>query len=212
MLIAVRHGSTALNSAEGEKSRGWLPVGLSHQGMNEMADTADTLSGVEGIRGVHSSDLPRAVQSAHEIGRTIGMEISPTDKLRDWNVGDLTGQPIKQILPYTHALIDRPDVPAPGGESYNDFLGRVVPFLRQLVETPEAHIAVVHNRITTLLHALSMNSGQYPDGDALKHKGPVDPSGLMILDPQWNIRGMYKQSDMTDDMGPQPGFQLPEAR
>ena len=51
MLIAIRHGSTPLNSeGAGEKSRGWLPVGLSHQGVNEMMDTADSLRGLEDVR------------------------------------------------------------------------------------------------------------------------------------------------------------------
>lgn len=192
MLIAVRHGHTAMNAAEGERSRGWLPIPLTREGVAEMADTADSLSDVEGIHGIYSSDLVRAVQSAHEVARVHGMEIQPTSHLRDWNLGDFAGQPIKDILPATHALIDSPHVPAPNGESYNDFLGRTVPFLRQLVESPHTNIAVVHNRITTLLHAMSKTGGSEPDVETLKRKGPVEPSGLMIMDPKWNIRFLHK--------------------
>ncbi len=157
-----------------------------------MIDTADSLQGLEDVASLHSSDLPRAVQSAHEVGKTLGMEIQPTPHLRDWNVGSLAGQLIKKILPQTHALMDSPDTPAPGRESYNDFLDRAVPALRSLVESPQTHIAVVHNRLTTLLHALSKTGGEYPDGETLKHKGPVEPSGALILDPQWNVIYTHK--------------------
>jgi len=192
-LIAVRHGSTVMNSSgEGEKSRGWLPLGLSHQGMNEMADTADTLGEMEGISGLHCSDLPRAVQSAHEIGRVLGMEIQPTERLRDWNVGDLAGQPIKQILPISHSLIDNPDTPAPNGESYNDFLQRVVPFLHELVKSPNIHLAVTHNRVMTLIHSLVQTGGQSLDPDILKSKGPVEPSGIMKIEQNWEPSFMNK--------------------
>lgn len=191
-LITVRHGSTSMNSAQGERSRGWLPLGLSHQGMSEMADTADTLSGMEGISGIHTSDLPRAVQSAHEIGRVLGMEIQPTEKLRDWNVGNLAGHPIDKILPLTFQLIDHPNTPAPGGESYNDFLNRVIPFLRTLIESSQLHMAVTHNRIVTLLHAMSVNGGEHPDINILKHKGPVEPSGIYTLDQHWKPTFMNK--------------------
>jgi hypothetical protein len=50
----------------------------------------------------------------------------------------------------------------------------------------------VHNRITTLLHAMSKNGGEYPDSELLKQKGPVEPSGLMIMDPNWRITFMHK--------------------
>ncbi len=192
LLIAVRHGSTVMNAPEGERSRGWLPIPLDKSGMQGMADTADSLSDVEGIHGIYTSDLVRAVQSAHEIARVHGMEIQPTHQLRDWNLGDFAGQPIKQILPATHALIDHPEQPAPNGESYNDFLNRTIPFLKQLVESPHTNVAVVHNRITTLLHAMSMTGGQEPHVPTLKQKGPVEPSGLMIMDPSWNVKYLHK--------------------
>lgn len=181
-----------MNSSAGERSRGWLPIGLSHQGMNEMADTADVLSGIEGVDGLHCSDLPRAVQSAHEVGRTLGMEIQPTPELRDWNVGDLAGQPISQILPLTHHLIDNPDTPAPGGESYNQFVDRAVPFLDKLINSPERHIAVTHNRVMTLLQSMIQTGGSHPDPNVLKGKGPVEPSGVMVVGPGWEHLDTHK--------------------
>ena len=195
MLIAVRHGSTKLNGAHGgERTRGWLPVPLTLQGMQEIAETADALGDLEGVDGLYSSDLVRAVQSAQEIARVLGMELQPTEELRDWNLGDLAGERIASILPQTHHLIDHPDEKAPGGESYNTFLERAVPFLTKLVESKKLNIAVAHNRIITLLAALCKQEGDFPDPQLVKKKGPVDPAGLLIIDPSWKITYTHKQA------------------
>ncbi len=197
MLIAVRHGDTALNGGDGkERSRGWLPVPLNAEGMAAAAQTAQKLAKAkDDIKDIHTSDLPRAVQTAHEIGVTMGKEINPTAQLRDWNVGDYAGQEISKILPATHHLLDNPDQPAPNGESYNDYMDRAVPFLRQLVESPDVHVAVNHNRTMTLLHALSKNGGEYPDQATLKGKGPVKPAGFMAIGPDWKILHMEDKQD-----------------
>jgi broad specificity phosphatase PhoE len=205
MLIAVRHGQTALNkgTSDGEKSRGWLPIPLTKEGVADMADTAHDLSPLEGSidGGLHSSDLVRAVQSAHEVGRALNMEIQPTERLRDWNLGDLAGHSISSILPATHHLIDHPDVSAPNGEPYQSFLDRAVPFLRQLVEDDKTHIGVMHNRTMTLLHALTKTGGDGPDVDTLKQPGPVKPSGLMIVTPDWQVGYLHKPNDEKDLRG-----------
>jgi broad specificity phosphatase PhoE len=208
VLIAVRHGQTALNvgSADGEKSRGWLPVGLDRKGMADMAETAHDLAPLEGSidGGLHTSDLPRAVQSAHEIGRSLGMELQPTERLRDWNLGRLAGHTTASILPTTHRLIDNPQEPAPDGESYQSFLDRAVPFLRGLVESPQVHMAVTHNRVMTLLHSLIQMGGKGIDPEVLKAPGPVKPSGLLIVGPDWRVGYIHKPNTEKDLRGAQP--------
>lgn len=197
MLIAIRHGDTKMNGGDGkERSRGWLPVSLTPEGVNHAAKTAQKLARVKDeINSVHTSDLVRAVQTAHEIGVTLGKTIDATPKLRDWNVGSLAGQEIPKILPETHRLIDHPDEPAPDGESYNDFMDRAIPYMRNLVESPDVHVAVVHNRNMTLLHALSKNGGEYPDKATLKGKGPVKPGGFMAISPEWKVLHMENKQD-----------------
>jgi broad specificity phosphatase PhoE len=197
MLIAVRHGETKFNGSDGkERSRGWLPIPLTPEGITGIAATAQKLARVkDDIKSVHTSDLVRAVQSAHEIGITLGKVIDPTEKLRDWNVGDYAGQEISKILPHTLRLIDNPDESAPGGESYNDYLDRAIPYLRKLVESPDVHVAINHNRTMTLLHALTKNGGEYPDTATLKTKGPVKPAGFMAISPEWKILHMEGKQD-----------------
>lgn len=197
MLIAVRHGDTKLNGGDGkERSRGWLPVPLTPEGIAAVAKTAQQLARAkDDIKSVHTSDLVRAVQTAHEIGLTLGKVIDPTEKLRDWNVGDFAGKEISSILPETHRLIKAGDEAPPGGEPYNDFLDRAIPYLRRLVESNDVHVAVNHNRTMTLLHALVKNGGDYPDQATLLGKGPVAPAGWMAISPSWKILHMEGKQD-----------------
>jgi len=196
MLIFVRHGKTKLNDEDAEKSRGWLPVPLSLEGMKMVHDTAEGLEGLEDVKHIYCSDLVRGVQTAHEIAHSLSMVIEPEEQLRDWDVGDYTGKAIKDILPDTHALIDNPKKPAPGGEAYQDFLDRCVPFLEKLVASEDTNIAVSHARVVTLLKALCKNKGEYPDTPTLKKKAPIDPAGIMIVQPGWKI--VY-QSEVEED-------------
>ena len=190
MLIVVRHGSTDHNSDDGggEKTRGHLPIPLSLDGMKESRETAESLGSVEDVSALYTSDLVRAVQSAEEIAQVLSMEIEPREELRDWDIGDHEGLSVKSTLPHLHALIDTPKKKAPGGEAYQDFLDRSVPFIKDLVESKNLYIAVTHNRVTTLISALAKNKGDHPATATLKSKGPIDPGGILILGHDWSIK------------------------
>ncbi len=197
MLIAIRHGETELNGVGNggngaERTRGWLPVTLTLQGMQDMIETAENLSDVEGVTALHSSDLVRGVQSAEEVAHALNMTLNVREDLRDWNIGEFAGQEVKKILKDLHAFMDEPLKQVPGGESYQSFLNRAVPFITQLVEDEDLQIIVTHNRLLTLIDALTRNKGKYPSTSVLKDKGPVKPSGLIIVDSSWKIVFTYK--------------------
>lgn len=192
MLIVVRHGSTKMNGngGEGERMRGWLKLPLSSDGRDEVERTAKKLKGLNlkgTIDSAFTSDLPRAVETAKTIEPAVGTKITPTNKLRDWNIGDYTGKSVEDNLDDIHSYMKNPDSQVPGGESFDDFTSRTVPFIKGLVEDEGTHLAVTHNRITTLISALAKNKGDSPDERTLMSKGPVDPAGIMFVDSDWNI-------------------------
>lgn len=191
MLFLVRHGETQLNAGD-ERMRGWLPVPLNPQGMKGAAEVGRTLSQIPQLKGlpVWTSDLPRAVQTAHDVATSLGSVIQPRAELKDWNTGNLVGTPVKSALPTIFNHLDHPQMPIPGGESFRDFFMRDVPFLKRLIEDPNPHVAVSHNRVTTLVHALSASRGEKLDMNIMKNKGPIDPSGFMVIQPNWNISYM----------------------
>ena len=73
-------------------------------------------------------------------------------ELRPWNLGDLSGQTVDdKKLAYMKSMErDAPNQPVPGGESFNDFVGRYIPVLEQLVSaaqnSPGHIVAVTHTR------------------------------------------------------------------
>jgi broad specificity phosphatase PhoE len=194
MLILVRHGITAYNDNSGtgqhnaEKFRGWLPIPQTLEGMKASRETAEALGLVEDVTALYASDVVRAVQSAEEIAQVLSLEIQPKEELRDWNLGIYVGQKVNDVLDEVLAHIDNPNKVVKGGESYQTFLDRAVPFIKELVESSDLCIAVSHARICGLVKALSINKGKHPDTATLKKKSPIGPSGVMMVDKNWAIR------------------------
>jgi probable phosphoglycerate mutase len=123
-LILIRHGRTSLNLAgEHERLRGWLDVPLDDQGLSEAEETAARVVR-HGIAAIYSSDLARAIQTSDTISRVTGAPVIAAGDLRPWNLGSFAGQLIREIVPFLDFLKDRPDLPAPGGESWNQFYDR----------------------------------------------------------------------------------------
>jgi broad specificity phosphatase PhoE len=193
-LIYVRHGETNLNGPAGsseERLRGWLPADLTPKGIKQAQATAETLKGIQ-PSSFHTSDLPRAIQTADHISKVIGMPANPTFNLRDWHTGDMAGQRFPDIKDQLFHHMDNPDEPAPNGEALNSYLGRFLPFVKQLVEDKDPHLVVGHARGTQVLHALSAGNGQFLHPEVLKGKPAVDPGGVMIISHDWTMTPDHK--------------------
>ena len=152
-LVVIRHGSTALNLGS-ERIRGWVDVPLAPEGIKEAEDGAKKLKG-KGVDGIISSDLSRAHTTAKIYSKELGVPIiQVTSAFRPWNLGNMQGQPTKDVLPLLQYYIkDEPDTIIPGGESFNQFKKR---FLAAVLEVqkkyPTQRIAVVtHHRGERLL-------------------------------------------------------------
>jgi broad specificity phosphatase PhoE len=113
-----------------------------------------------------------------------------TSELRPWNLGAFGGQRVKDILPFLNLLNQRPDLPAPSGESFYQFYGRYSHRLTELLSLADSSngyvLAVTHVR--NLLAATTIIEG----GD--KNKVPVKggPSTGTIsmvekIDGKWTI-------------------------
>src|SRR5208282_1605501 len=120
-LILIRHGHTSLNlPGQNERLRGWLDVPLDEQGLLEAEETAARVAR-HGITAIYSSDLTRAIQSSASVSRATGAPLIPAGDLRPWNLGSFAGQLVCQLVPFLDLLKSRPEIPAPGGESWNQF-------------------------------------------------------------------------------------------
>lgn len=195
MICFVRHGETHSNEVGHEKLRGWLPVPLSLAGMAGTKETAELLDEIESPARIMCGTLVRVIQSAAEIAQVLQMELEPDENLNDWNTGDFAGEPVQETLDDLHSHIRQPTKAVPGGESFQAFMDRIVPVLTDAVESKDINIVVSSGRISTLLKALSANGGKTPDQAILLGKPPIDPSGILILDRDWEITFSTRKSE-----------------
>lgn len=179
-LILVRHGKTVLNSQDDEERlRGWMDIPLDEQGLREAQETAERVAR-HPVQQIYCSDLRRAKQTAEAVVGATQAPIVYTSELRPWNLGNLTGERVKDILPTLLQLEQDLEMPAPGGESFLEFYTRYSQKLMELLEiavqSPTCLVAVTHHR--NLLAAPTILQG----GD--KTKIPVRggyPTGTLTI-------------------------------
>lgn len=95
ILYIVRHGETEENQQK--ILQGHLPGTLTTQGKAQVAATAEQLAAM-GVPfdAIVSSDLERAVDSAHIIGSRLHLEVETTPMLRERDWGEFTGMSIAE--------------------------------------------------------------------------------------------------------------------
>lgn len=219
----VRHGATDLNGTgdnaktSTEAIRGWKNVPLNDKGRAEAAAAGEALKKVNDVYpfdAIHASDLDRAQETAQilqqKLGGDIPINIDP--RLKPWNVGDMTGKPADQVIPLMHHLIDNPDVPAPNGESFNQFLGRILPALKEIHESDAHNILVGHTRTIAALEALAKNDGELAiPNDIFKIKHPLNPGGVMFVGNDWKTSfGKTPEESVAKTVGELPQQSLQE--
>jgi broad specificity phosphatase PhoE len=167
-----------------------LDVPLDEQGLREAAETATKLTKYP-IEVIYCSDLRRARQTAEVLRRRVKAPVMATKELRPWNLGAFGGQRVRDILPFLNLLNQRPDLPAPSGESFYQFYGRYSHRLRHLLDLADGSngcvLAVTHVR--NLLAATTIIEGG--DKDKVPVRGGPSTGTISIVEKvgeSWKIR------------------------
>jgi broad specificity phosphatase PhoE len=150
-LLIIRHGHTGLNiPGKEERLRGWLDIPLDAEGQREAAQTAEQIGVTFKLDAVYCSDLKRARQSAEFLRHRTNAPLTITEDLRPWNLGIFGGQRVSELIPFLNLLNQNPEMPAPGGESFDDFYERFSRRLLQLLnlaeKSPNCIAVVAHVR------------------------------------------------------------------
>jgi probable phosphoglycerate mutase len=141
----IRHGETAWNAEE--RIQGHLQVPLNTRGREQAAAVAACLAG-EPITAIYASDLIRASCTAAPIADALGLTVRLDARLREWDLGVLTGlskeqaqhqQPDAYAI-YRRRLVDRP---VPGGESIRSRVDRVTDALTEITRAHDGEQVVV---------------------------------------------------------------------
>ncbi|NGZ76959.1 histidine phosphatase family protein [Saccharibacillus alkalitolerans] len=125
-IYLVRHGM----DEEGYRG-GWSRRGLAEEGVAQSRRLGDHLrdhSETYGIRTLLASDLPRAAETAREIGQKTGLGCVYSEEWREMNNGELAGMPNPEAenkYPGLYFNTLGMDTPYPGGESPAHFQARI---------------------------------------------------------------------------------------
>lgn len=162
-IVVVRHGETALNdkdSKDGERLRGWLDVHLNDKGRKQASQTASELASAP-IGLIVSSDLVRAQETAKTIQNLHPDAAIVIDQaFRPWDMGDLHGKPIGDVIPVMVHHIKNDDAVMPGSsESFKTFQHRALNAFKgvmdETIATPDQgwRVITTHARDCRLIKA-----------------------------------------------------------
>lgn len=189
----LRHGSTGLNDKG--LARGSADVPLDAHGVLEAKRLAQALKGQD-VGSITTDDMKRTTQTAAIIGHAIHVPVTHDRKLRTLDIGSLSGQPDDKVLPMVAKHIkDHPDTPLPDGESYNDYVRRVWPRVRQFlsdVRDGKHPVLVTHGRVTVLIAALVEGKAEHFDLRTLVSADAIQQPGTIFTlsyDNGWKLEG-----------------------
>jgi broad specificity phosphatase PhoE len=154
----VRHGATRLNAesaASVDRERGWSQCPLTAEGAESAREAALKLKD-KGIGAIRCSDLARSAETAEIIGRILDLEPQESSKLRPWGLGFLTNKVMATATPQIERYArDKPDMPVPEGESFNEFKRRAFKGLYEAITKHHGKkvLVVSHLRVESLLRA-----------------------------------------------------------
>lgn len=132
-VYVMRHGSTVLDVAR--RSDGWLDMPLSDAGRLGLMAAQQYLKTVP-LVCIYAPDMKRTVETAQIIksGTLSNPDVEVSNDARTWNLGILAGTRKRYGRPEVQKLIDNPDRAPMGGESFNDFRDRFLPWFDEATE------------------------------------------------------------------------------
>jgi broad specificity phosphatase PhoE len=154
-VYLVRHGTTALNRGGAGKDliRGWADVPLSKEGVEQAHRIAEDLADCD-FEIIRTSDLIRAEKTADIIRDSTGGEVESLEELRSWNLGPkfegkLTNPTVVDQIKH---FVENADETPEGGESFNDFVERVIKCAEPIFEEARGETAIVtHGRCVQII-------------------------------------------------------------
>lgn len=168
-----RHGETTLNASN--CFRGRLNPDLNENGRRDAEELEKFFAPIE-LAAIFYSNKSRAEETAGIIARKkSGIQCFGTESLWPLNVGDFSGK--KKDAAAQEQMdwyVDNPSIKIPGGESLNDFKGRIRPcILEALMLADKAGAPVLVVAHSSVMHEVSsMFCGHH-------NKALVKPGGVI---------------------------------
>lgn len=171
VLYFVRHGETEWNVKK--KIQGKADIPLNKNGLRQASALADYLV-QEQLRVVCAYTSPqfRAVQTAQIAADALGIECVSMSGLREMDMGEWEGSNWDTIAEtygetYTYWDEHRRYTHTPGGESYDEVLGRTLMALKEIIEHERENVLIVSH--SAVLMALRCYLAKKPFEEMVSH-------------------------------------------
>jgi broad specificity phosphatase PhoE len=190
-LILVRHGRTEWNAAH--RFQGRTDVPLSEEGVGQARAIAGALAG-ETFDSIYSSDLRRALQTAHTIAVGRNVDVRLDFRLREFDFGaweGLTWAEILERFPDTNAAggTSAGEYAPTGGETFDEVRARVRGFWNERLTGPAArnlvvtHAGILHAFIAELFGAdIEAEGVRFAPGSITRIAFEGERPYLLVLD------------------------------
>jgi broad specificity phosphatase PhoE len=150
--VIARHAQTNMN-AQGKFNNDDTP--LNDEGKKQAKDLGTQLQ-AQGVTQIITSPSVRSVETAV----AIGLPHATSAMLNEWNTGTGGGAVSSFDMKY---YVDHPDEKPEGGESFNDFLGRVQALRKRASELDGETGLVTHGLTMKLWEALDKSGGKWDE-------------------------------------------------
>lgn len=134
-VYVMRHGRTSMDMGS-NRSDGWLDFPLTDEGRVKLIPAQQMLK-LEPLTAIYAADLLRTSETASLVksGTLSNPPVIIEPKARTWNLGPLiAGTKKEDGRPKVKLLKQNPDTAAPGGESFNEFKGRFLPWFQKIAK------------------------------------------------------------------------------
>jgi broad specificity phosphatase PhoE len=193
-VLLVRHGRTEFNDPAEERIRGHSDIPISFEGKEGVLKTAKFLKDVGyPFHKILTSPLQRTIMTAKLL--SADAKIVPSSGLSPWDLGKLTGEPVKDLIPQLNWYQHHPDVTVPNGESYQTWYDRWSRMLDKMFTYAKSNpmevvLGVVHSRnllaLPSILGSTGVGSVPVKGGP-----GPESVTKLTYLDDSWTMEVVW---------------------
>jgi 2,3-bisphosphoglycerate-dependent phosphoglycerate mutase len=158
----IRHGETSHNA--GGLAMGQRDIPLNDLGREQAGQTAAALA-AHPIARIVSSDLVRASATAEPLADILGLAVETDPRLRELSFGIFEGRSIAECAREHPEIVAEWrrgtfDYAPPGGETRRSLMERTGAVLRELLDGPHDHVAVVaHGGTLSALHTHIIEDG-----------------------------------------------------
>lgn len=146
-LFFIRHGQTDWNLES--RIQGSYDSELNHTGVIQAEELArKILESGYGFSKIYTSKQRRAVKTAEILSKAIKRVCIPVEGLQEINLGEWEGllwSEVQERFPkeYSEWVNNRRYTRAPGGESYQDMLERVLKAIKKIIDENRDDVAIV---------------------------------------------------------------------